>query len=320
MIIDKLSLTIPQRHLMEIFAETHNIGPYGDQCARALLTYLQSLLAEAGYSSPTLDRMLAGTLPPLNFDRFFNQVMCSVYDCDREYWLSPSVIPLQEYQDALLNCFPKVFHDLFPQPTESIDPAKNLLVTWEMWYGDKIVEELDNVKDDDLRGILSLINRYIRVCAAGWPAFHQFFLSWWTHYLLTREWPDDGEIFKAKWQAEEEFRKSCQKTLSLTLQENQQLKSAMEGHYITVMEAARAVLRSLYGQDKVEKETDAWRKRVMACGEDLGVPIEGRQGRKYYPVENVIAAFQTTNRESITDEDIADAIHAKSLAKARLKL
>lgn len=49
--IEHLELTIPQRHLMEIFAKTDVKGDYGDQCVRTLLMYVRELLSRQRHHS-----------------------------------------------------------------------------------------------------------------------------------------------------------------------------------------------------------------------------------------------------------------------------
>ena len=152
--IEHLELTIPQRHLMEIFAKTDVKGDYGDQCVRALLTYVRELLSRQGHHSRTLDALLDGTLPRLDFGRYYHIVMCNVYDCSIDTpGVSPESLPLQEYRNSLRNCFPRIFYDLFPDPVRYIAPERNLLVTWEMGYGEKVRSELENVYDDEMRDV-----------------------------------------------------------------------------------------------------------------------------------------------------------------------
>ena len=162
--IEKLDLSIPQRRLMDIFANADTTFTYGDECVRALLTYVQSLLAGTSYSSPTLDRMLAGTLPHINFEQCIHAALRSALDCDSDKGGAPlSKISVEDYREILRNCFPKMITDLFPEPVSNIDPSKNLLVTWELEYGDKIREELWIIGNEEFRAILSLIYEYIMV-------------------------------------------------------------------------------------------------------------------------------------------------------------
>ncbi len=324
--IQQLDLTIPQRHLMEIFADEKYHDNYGNKRIHALLTYMRSLLAESGYASPSLDMLLDGQASPLDFESFYIKTVrhevARIRDGKdwEEHAVPPQELSLQKYKKALGRFFPRIFLDLFPKPVKTVNPSTNLLAAWEMGYGQKIRwDELTNVKNDDLKAIMLIIYNYIWVCVNRFPSFYQMFLSSWTHYLLTHEWPDNEAFFKEKWLQEEGFRKSCQQTLEYALEENRRLQNALGGRYITVMEAARAVLEKIYGRDSIDKEADAWRKRVTDGKFDLGTPIEGRQGRKFYPVENIISAFQATNQEMITDEDIAHAIDSRSRLKTKLK-
>ena len=319
--IQQLDLTIPQRHLMEIFANANSTFSYGDECVRALLTYVQSLLVGTSYSSPTLDRMLAGTLPHINFEQCIHAALRSGSDCNSDEGGVPlSEISVEDYREILRNCYPMMITDLFPEPVSSIDPSKNLLVAWELGYGDKIREELWIIGNDEFRAILSLIYEYIMVCASGCPTFYQIFLAHWTHYLLTREWPDNEELYKRKWQEEKELREAYQKINAHLVKENQEYGDALKERFITIADAARAVLRVVYGQDRVEREADAWRKRIAESGVELGEAIAGRQGRKFYSASKVIKAFQETNREAVTDGQIADAVNARGVPKDKLPL
>ena len=319
--IERLELTIPQRRLMEIFAKTEVKGDYGDQRVRALLMYVRELLSEHGHHSKNLDSMLDGTLPRLDFRRYYDAAMRAIYDCDDETGgISPEELSPQEYRESMLNCFPKMFYDLFPKPVQYVMPEFNLLVTWEMWYGDIIKQELMDIGDSELISVLQITYEYIDVCVSGWPEFHQYFLSRWTHYLLTREWPDNEALYKQRWLEEKELREAFQKANAHLAKENQEYSDALKEHFITVAEAARAVLRVVYGQDNVEKEADAWRKRIAESGIELGDAIVGRQGRKFYSVTKVIKAFQETNRETVTDVQIADAVNARAVPKDKLPL
>lgn len=318
--IETIELTVPQRRLMEIFANTQVKGDYGDQCVRALLEYMREQLQESNYSSPTLNAMLDGTLPVLNFSRYFDMVMCEVYNCDTETagGIPPEELPMADYRDALLNCFPKIFYDMFSEPVKDIDPRQNLLITWIMWYGDKIKRELENIYGDELKSMLSIIYEYIWVCSSGWPEFHQHFLSRWTHYLLTHEWPDKETFFHQKWQTEKRLREAFQITNTHLAAENQILRDSQEERYITVMDAARAVLRVLYGQDNVDKEADALRKRISRNNPDMPIAFTGKQGRTFYSVETLISCFQAEKSIGLTAGQIATAIRADGLPKGTI--
>ena len=319
--IGHLELTIPQRHLMEIFAKTDVKGDYGDQCVRALLTYVRELLSRQGRHSRTLDALLDGTLPRLDFGRYDHIVMCNVYDCSIDTpGVSPESLPLQEYRNSLRYCFPRIFYDLFPDPVRYIAPERNLLVTWEMGYGEKVRNELENVYDDELRAVLSVVYDYIQVCISGCLISYQQFLSRWTYYLLTREWPDKEAFYKEKWSHEKELREAFQRANAHLARENQEYSEALNERFITVADAARAVLRTVYDHDNVDREADAWRKRVAESGVELGEAVTGRQRRKFYPVPKIIRAFQETNRETVTDIQIADAINARAIPKDKLPL
>ena len=67
-----------------------------------------------------------------------------------------------------------------------------------MGYGEKVRSELENVYDDELRAVLSVVYDYIQVCISGCLISYQQFLSRWTYYLLTREWPDKEAFYKEK--------------------------------------------------------------------------------------------------------------------------
>ena len=274
--IGHLELTIPQRHLMEIFAKTDVKGDYGDQCVRALLTYVRELLSRQGHHSRTLDALLDGTLPRLDFGRYYHIVMCNVYDCSIDTpGVSPESLPLQEYRNSLRYCFPRIFYDLFPDPVRYIAPERNLLVTWEMGYGEKVRNELENVYDDELRAVLSVVYDYIQVCISGCLISYQQFLSRWTYYLLTREWPDKEAFYKEKWSHEKELREAFQRANAHLARENQEYAEALKERFITVADAARAVLRTVYDHDNVDREADAWRKRIAESGVELGEVLPG---------------------------------------------
>ena len=74
--------------------------------------------------------------------------------------------------------------------------------------------------------------------------------------------------------------------------ENQEYGNALKERFITVADAARAVLRTVYDHDNVDREADAWRKRIAESGVELGEAVTGRQRRKFYPVPKIIRAFQ----------------------------
>lgn len=318
--IATIELTVPQRRLMEIFAETEVHGEYGDSRARVLLTYLRERLKEAKIPSPMLDALLDGTLPPLDFSRFFDMVMREVYSCSpgEGAGMSPFELSPGEYRDALLNCFPKIIHDLFPEPVATIDPAWNLLVTWTMWYGDKIRDELLNVTDDELISLLGLIYEYLWACTENHPAYHRYFLSHWTRYLLTREWPDKEEELRELWEKEKTLRVSFQNVNAHLVAENTELRNSDKERFITVMDAARAVLRVVYGQDNVDAEADALKKRIVRNNPQLTAAFPGQQGRIFFPVETLIPLFQADRKIGLTEGQIADSIRAKGLPEDKL--
>ena len=189
-----------------------------------------------------------------------------------------------------------------------------------MGYGEKVRSELENVYDDELRAVLSVVYDYIQVCVSGCLISYQQFLSRWTYYLLTREWPDKEAFYKEKWSHEKELREAFQRANAHLARENQEYGEALNERFITVADAARAVLRTVYDHDNVDREADAWRKRVAESGVELGEAVTGRQRRKFYPVPKIIRAFQETNRETVTDIQIADAINARAIPKDKLPL
>ena len=204
-----------------------------------------------------------------------------------------------------------------------------------MGYGEKVRNEVGNVYDDELRAVLSVVYDYIQVCISGCLISYQQFLSRWTYYLLTREWPDlsrwtyylltrewpDKEAFyKEKWSHEKELREAFQKANAHLARENQEYAEALNERFITVADTARAVLRTVYDHDNVDREADAWRKRIAESDVELGEAVIGRQRRKFYPVPKIIRAFQETNRETVTDIQIADAINARAIPKDKLPL
>ncbi len=101
---------------------------------------------------------------------------------------------------------------------------------------------------------------------------------------------------------------------------HQEYGEALNERFITVADAARTVLRTVYDHDNVDREADAWRKRIAESGVELGEAVTGRQRRKFYPVPKIIRAFQETNRETVTDIQIADAINARAIPKDKLPL
>ena len=161
---------------------------------------------------------------------------------------------------------------------------------------------------------------YIQVCISGCLISYQQFLSRWTYYLLTREWPDKEAFYKEKWSHEKELREAFQRANAHLARENQEYAEALKERFITVADAARAVLRTVYDHDNVDREADAWRKRIAESGVELGEAVTGRQRRKFYPVPKIIRAFQETNRETVTDIQIADAINARAIPKDKLPL
>ena len=80
--IETIELSVPQRRLMEIFAKDLNEGDFGDKRIRLLLEYLRELLADEKMPSDTLCRMLDGTLPDLDFYKFYTaHMLCAVVFC-----------------------------------------------------------------------------------------------------------------------------------------------------------------------------------------------------------------------------------------------
>ena len=96
--IETIELSVPQRRLMEIFAKDLNEGDFGDKRIRLLLEYLRELLADEKMPSDTLCRMLDGTLPDLDFYKFYTAHMCNIVDyakarCEKEKPFEESSFP-----------------------------------------------------------------------------------------------------------------------------------------------------------------------------------------------------------------------------------
>ena len=131
--IETIELTVPQRRLMEIFAKLDGNGDFDDKRVRRLLEYMRELLNQEKVQSKTLGEMLDGTLPPIDFYGYYDATMRDLYECDSDcYSPAPDELSEADYQDSLIQCFPKIILELLPKPEKWIDPAKNLILTWEM--------------------------------------------------------------------------------------------------------------------------------------------------------------------------------------------
>lgn len=310
---DHLDLTVPQMRLMHIFDTVESKGDFDDRRARAMLDYLRELANESATATPTLDAFLTGTLPPLDFYWYYDAVLREAHQADCS-GPAPDQVSLGEYHDALLNCFPRIFLELFPTPEKTVDPARNLLVTWEMGYGWKIREELWHAPSE-VREISKIIFDYIETCVNGFPFQYQNFLTRWTHYLLTREWPDNAEELDR----ERRLRLSYQEVNAHLAAENQAYREASQDHFITIIDAARAVLRLEFGQDDIEAQAEALKKRIMRCNPGLTSVFSGKLRRKYFAVGRVIDAFKRDKTINLTNNAIHDAIRAKAMQRCDLE-
>ena len=318
--IETIELSIPQRRLMEIFAKNLDNRNFGDKRIRFLLEYLRELLAEEKIPSDTLCRMLDGTLPDLNFYKFYTAHMRNVYDCDYDddcYIPTPDELSTEDYLDSLKNCFPQVFMGLLETPRQFIKASENLILTWEMWYGNRIRDEIYTASEET-RQVAYIVYDYISVRSNACPVMMEIFLARWTNYLLTREWPDKEALFKQKWHSEKALRESYQLVNQHLVNENAELKKAIKPRYITIKDAARAVMAKLYHKDDVEAPADNLRKLITRHHSNLVADFTGKQNRSYFAVGKLIPLFKAENI-ALTDGEIADAIINKARTREELE-
>lgn len=316
--IETIELSVPQRRLMEIFAKDLNEGDFGDKRIRLLLEYLRELLADEKMPSDTLCRMLDGTLLDLDFYKFYTAHMCNIYDCDYDsYAPTPDELSAEDYLDSLKNCFPQVFMGLLETPRQFISASENLILTWEMGYGNRIRDEIYTASEET-RQIAYIIYDYIDTRSNAWPFMMDNFLAQWTNYLLTHEWPDKEALFKQKWHSEKALRESYQLVNQHLVNENAELKKAMKPRYITIKDAARAVMAKLYHKDDVEAPADNLRKLITRHNSSLAADFTGKQNRSYFAVEKLIPLFKAENI-ALTDGEITDAIINKARTREELE-
>ena len=77
--------------------------------------------------------------------------MRNVYDCDYDddcYIPTPDELSTEDYLDSLKNCFPQVFMGLLETPRQFIKASENLILTWEMWYGNRIRDEIYTASEE----------------------------------------------------------------------------------------------------------------------------------------------------------------------------
>lgn len=317
--IETIELTVPQRRLMEIFAKLDGNGDFDDKRVRRLLEYMRELLNQEKVQAKTLGEMLDGTLPPIDFYGYYDATMRDLYECDSDcYSPAPDELSEADYQDSLIQCFPKIILELLPKPEKWIDPAKNLILTWEMGYDRYIHDEVWHTSEETRR-IFRIVSDYIEVRAYGWPFMMEHFLSDWTNYLLTREWPDNEAFYQQKWQTEKALRESYQNVNTHLVEENHVLKDSLKERFITLTDAARAVLRVIYGQDNVDKEADALRKRISRNNPDMPIAFTGKQGRTFYSVETLIPVFIADRQIGLTEGQIATAIRPAGKSREELE-
>ena len=316
--IETIELSVPQRRLMEIFAKDLNEGDFGDKRIRLLLEYLRELLADEKMPSDTLCRMLDGTLLDLDFYKFYTAHMCNIYDCDYDsYAPTPDELSAEDYLDSLKNCFPQVFTGLLEKPRQFISASENLILTWEMGYGNRICDEIYTASEET-RQIAYIIYDYIDTRSNAWPFMMDNFLAQWTNYLLTREWSDKEAFYKQKWHSEKALRESYQQVNEHLVKENLELKEAIQERFITIMDAARAVMAKLYHKDDVEVPADNLRKLITRHNSNLVADFTGKQNRSYFAVEKLIPLFKAEDI-ALTDGEITDAIINKARTREELE-
>lgn len=313
--ISTIELSVPQRRLMEIFSQHEDGGDFGDGRIRNLLKYLRELLKKEKVPAKTLDDMLDGLLPPIDFYGYYDATMRNLYGSEPDcYAPMPDELPEAEYLASLRNCFPKVFLELLSKPVKWVDPKGNLILTWALGYDRYICDEVWYASEDT-RMIFRIISDYIEIRANPWPSMMEYFLADWTKYLLTREWPDNIEELKY----ERRLRLSFQEVNAHLAAENQAFREASQDHFITIIDAARAVLRLEFEQDDIEAQAEALKKRIMRCNPGLTPVFSGKLRRKYFAVGRVIDAFKRDKTIKLTNSAIHDAIRAKAAPRSELE-
>ena len=144
------------------------------------------------------------------------------------------------------------------------------------------------------------------------------FLAQWTNYLLTREWSDKEAFYKQKWHSEKALRESYQQVNEHLVKENLELKEAIQERFITIMDAARAVMAKLYHKDDVEVPADNLRKLITRHNSSLAADFTGKQNRSYFAVEKLIPLFKAEDI-ALTDGEITDAIINKARTREELE-
>ncbi|MFA6717114.1 MAG: hypothetical protein WCS27_17180 [Victivallaceae bacterium] len=307
--------------IQKIFAgryESLHSDRYDDTLCRKLLKYLQDLLHEKKFKTPQLDMLLAGKYPTLNVEKIINDELNIAHDYEGYYFTPLEDFSCEQYEDILHNLFPPVFSEYFPYGTKSLESDENILLTWHLYAERKVREELWYAPDE-LRPFCCLIYDYINAKISEDCIIMEHFLRNYNHFILSHKWRETEQL-QLKLKEESLLREQFQSINAHLAKENEQYQNALKTRYITLKDAARAVLRIKYHKDDVESKADAVIKRLKRRYPKLPIPLNGsgKQGRQYYPVNSLIPLFQSVIK--LPEADISCAIRTVGIPRDQLDI
>ncbi len=253
----------------------------------------------------------------MDFYSYYKTTMRNLYDCDNDcYAPNPDELSIEEYQDTLLNCFPKIIFEFLSTPRKMIDPNDNFILTWELISDINLLEQIWNASEETCR-IYRIIYEYLELKCNPYPFVMEEFFSNWTHYILTNEWPDKTSELEKKLKKAHEDIDLLEKTNNRYSSRLEEYKVLIEERYTTIKDAARALLIVTMDKNPLENEVNTITKRITRKISELTY-IAGKQNRKYYSIDEITSFFQNDDEINLTNADVKNIIYKNSIPKSQI--
>lgn len=291
--------------LIKIFANAGNPPRrYDDAIALELLKYLQSLASAEKLATPSLDLYLAGKYPAMDLGRHIINVLRDRLDAPELEKPDVGQMSAEEYREACANIFPRVVLDIYPTPSETLDPYANLFPVWTLELKEKVAEEVW-YGSEKLRNTFFMIREYIFLCANNWPEGSAYwFFTMWNGYLLNHQWSDRIAELEAALQEERDYSHAADVMLAKQSQRIAALHAAAEEHYITLTDAAKRALEVEFGRHYEEKDLKALTMRLSRQLEGVESLQPRKRRHKYFRVDDVLNALENDPEIKATAEQL----------------
>lgn len=300
--------------LISIFAERGKPLPrHGDDSAAVeLLRFLYQLAAKESLKVPTLELYFSRRYPEIDLRGRIRHILCNRKNLPCKNISDLTECSGAEYKELCLNLFPRIVHETWPVPANTVDPYRNLFASWVVELEDKIRKEVW-CGSVEIRKVGRIVRDYMDLGIYSWPeSLAVWFFKTWNEFLLTDEWP-----YEKKFVELQDYSNALEIVNAHQAKRILELERNVEVRYINLTAAARVLLTAVYGNTEVKTETNTLAKRIKRKCTILQ-PIPGKQGANFYLLQEVLPIFCAEKELRLTEDRIRGLLTDVSVSESEI--